>query len=334
MKSKKVLITAVVTVVVLTIALFAIVFSMQHAMAQKGAPVEDVPTEAVTEEPAETTESEIPEKTAKTEETEELPAELPEEAEAQPDELSEETEEAAEITEPAEEMTFEGELTISGFTQSQKKLKESEVVEQNWKTKEPSAADISKEQAIETAKHAGKEIFGLKDLEVKTAEFQKDMSGQRGSYWLIEFKEDELSVSVDSLSGNIARAYSEYRRSVNHEEMKQGEVSKVGNEIVKAEESEQGGEYTAATRAIAEKCIDGKVKSYSLNAVHGTGMHYPLVSIDVEMEDGFIYEFEWARSDKDAEIKICSMDAFPGQDHFRAWAYWDADLILFGDDPV
>jgi len=91
MKSKKVLITAVVTVVVLTIALFAIVFSMQHAMAQKGAPVEDVPTEAVTEEPAETTESEIPEKTAKTEETEELPAELPEEAEAQPDELSEET---------------------------------------------------------------------------------------------------------------------------------------------------------------------------------------------------------------------------------------------------
>ena len=338
MKSKKVLITAVVAVVFLTVALFVIVFSMQNAKAQQSVPIEDtaeeLPTEAVTEEPAETTETEIPEKATEAEE----PAETPE----QPADLSVGEEEATETEEPAETQEVsaaearDGQLRIGRFTQSEKKLKPSEVVDSNWKAEKPGAADITEDQAIETAKQAGKEIFGLKDTEISSAEFQKDKTGQRASYWMIQFKEDGLLVEIDSLSGNIARAYSETRRSdkTKRENLGKEKFSKMLNDIAVAEESAQGGEYTAATKAVAEKFIDGKVEKYMLNAVHGDGEHYPLVSIDVIMEDGTVYEFEWSRENAKAEPKICSMDAFPSWDHFMEWTCWDVDMILLGHDPV
>ncbi len=334
MKSKKVLITAMVVVIFLTALLFVIVFSMQNARAEQTVPLEEaaeeLPTEAVTEESSEA--AELPEKAAEADIAEEQPAELPEEAEEQPEELSVGTEEeVAETEETPTAETFNEEVKIGCYTQSQKKITLKEAVSPNWEGAEPSAADISKELALCIAEQAAKDIFEWENPKWAAIEFEKDKTGQRGDYWEVQFGEAELIVRVDALSGKVASAYSETRRS-NEDTKTHRSVNdpfyKTDSQIWTEEETEQGGEYTAATRAIVEKYIDGKVEKYMLNAVHDAGKCYPLVSIDVLMEDGAVYEFEWARCGKNGELKICSMDSFPSWDHFVAWAYWDADLIL------
>ena len=340
MKNKSVLITAGIAVVFLTAILFVIVFSMQHARAEQPLEMEqtaeELPQEIIAEESAETelpeeeteqTDTAAPEDPAGTEETE-APAEQTDTA--APEESAEDPEEETEAAaEGEEEEKATGGITIGCFTQSQKNLKPSEVVESNWKNKKPSAADITEEQAIEIATNAGKEIFGLKNTEIETAEFYKDMTGQRSSYWQIWFKEGDLVIDIDSLSGNIARADSEYHRENGTPWNPSDPFYRTEDQIWNEEESGQG-DFTAATKAIAEKYIKGKVKQYSLNAVHDGGKHYPLVSIDVVMEDGTVYEFEWARCGKDGTPTICYMFAFPSWDHFGAWASWDADLIASG----
>lgn len=344
MKSKSVLITAAIVVIVLTAILFVVVFSMQGARAEQAVPMEEateeVPAEAVTEDPAE---AEVPEKAAEAEEepalveTEEQPAETPE----QPAETEKESADISvgkETTETEETLTAETyneEVKIGCYTQSQKKVTLKEAAMPNWEGANPSAADISEELALCIAEQAAKDILEWENPKYAAIEFNKDKTGQRGDFWEVQFGECELVVQVDSLSGKVAYAYSEARRSPeNHAKMEQGKVSKIMNDICIAEESAQGGEYTAATKAIAEKYIDGKVEKYVLNAVHGTGFEYPLVSIDVVMEDGTVYEFEWAREKEGAEIKICSLTSFPSWEHFLASAGWDVDLILNGGDPV
>ena len=330
MKSRKVLMIGGALAVVLTAMLVVGVFSMQGALAQKTVTI-DEPAADAAEELMETPAAEVSDgKLAMTDVPEEAPAEPPEESAAQdlPQEVIGE-----EPIETEAVMTYDIELAISCFTQNKKNIKESEAVQGNWQAQQPGAADISRDEAMGIARVAAKEIFGLKDWNFRSVEFRKYVTGQRGSYWYMQFDADGLSISIDALSGNIACAYSESRRGKDIE-IDAAKFNQKMNEIVKQEDSEKGGEYTAATKAIAEKYISGEVKGYTLNAVHGDGEHFPLVSIDVEMKDGSLYELEWSKTGDNGEIEICSLTCFPSHDHFRAGAYWDADLILFGDDPV
>lgn len=320
MKSKRVLLIGGSIAAFLMVALAVLVFTMPNVLAQKT---------VVMDEP-------IPE-TEVTELTEDLSAEEP--ADNAPEDAVI-ADEPAEVPDSAAEPTLqelpeipEGKLRILCHGESRKKLDPEEVVLPNWKEgAKAGAADLSEEEAIETATYAA-QVFGVKDLTVKSAAFSKDMTGQRGNYWYIIFQEDELGICVDALSGAVTNAYSEYRRSSKEREvLEQGEFNKVMNQIVAEEETAEGGVYTAATRAIAEKFI-GNVKEYSLNAVHGDGTHYPLVSIDVVAEDGSVYEFEWATTGDDHRIELCSLMSFLSWDHFMAGTTWDVDLILNGGEP-
>ena len=324
MKSKRVLLIGGSIAAFLMVALAVLVFTMPNVLAQKT---------VVMDEP-------IPE-TEVTELTEDLSAEEP--AEEPADNAPEDAviaDEPAEALDSAAEPTLqelpeipEGKLRILCHGESRKKLDPEEVVLSNWKEgAEAGAADLSEEEAIETATYAA-QVFGVKDLTVKSAAFYKDMTGQRGNYWYVIFQEDELGICVDALSGAVTNAYSEYRRGIKEREtFDSAALRKIMKDICAAEESENGGVYTAATRAIAEKYI-GKVEKYILGAVHSDATSYPLVVIDVTAEDGTVYQFEWATTGKDGKIELASMTGFLSQEHYSAWATWDADLILNGGEP-
>lgn len=221
-------------------------------------------------------------------------------------------------------------LPIGTTPLPQGELKMEEIVFSNWITAKPGAADMSEEQAVGNAVLVAEALFDLKNPVLEDATFRKDMTGQRGNYWLIKFEDDELCMCVDALTGKI------YYCCSNRFELGQafdglGEHD-AAMELIWQNWENGKSEYYDTVKAIVNSYLPNGVEKIDLNAVHGDtqGDTWSLaVSVFVEMQDGTIYDMEFIKEASNGDIMLDCMYAYPDRDHMRYGSLWYADMLYY-----
>ena len=219
-------------------------------------------------------------------------------------------------------------LPIGTTPLPQGELKMEEIVFGNWIISKPGAADMSEEQAVGNAVLVAEALFDLKNPVLEDATFRKDMTGQRGNYWVIKFEDDELCMCVDALTGNI------YYCCSNRFELGQAFDSPgehdASMELIWQNWENGKSEYYDTVKAIVNSYLPNGVEKIDLNAVHGAthGDTWSLaVSVFVEMQDGTIYDMEFIKEASNGDIMLDCMYVYPDRDHMRYDSLWHADML-------